>query len=582
MVLESWRIIVYNTKVYVFIYKCSIARNRKMRGMYYMSASDKKKLRKEQAANALTERQRQEQAEAKKLKGYTIAFVSVMVAVILAAVIILGNTIVKQSGIIERNTVAAVVDGNKISVVEMSYYYSDAVNQFYSDAYNQYGDYLDYFLQMESLDPSTPVDQQTNPETGKPWSEYFLETALENAKRDYALVKAAAADNFTLPEEDRADIDAMFENIDAYVDAYGASTGFTSANKYLQAIYGSGANVKTYRAYAERAALANAYIVHHHDSLSYTTKDYDTYSADVVDNYNAYSYDTVYVSYTDFLADEAEDDTDEIKAQKEADAREAAKAAAEQLKTCTTVEELKEMVETIEVNEDSDLSVESCENNLHTSINKHLAAWLNDAARTEGELAVIENISTTTDKDGTESSVINGYYVTIFRSKRDNTQPMSNVRHLLVQFEESDEEVTEEQKKAAKEKADGYLKTWKEGAADEASFIELVEAHSDDSSAADGGLFEDINPDSQYVPNFLNWSIDPNRKVGDTDVIETEYGYHVMYFVGYSEMSYRNYMIDSEMRDADHDKWYEEVLQTVTAELKNTSRMKLGLTLSGY
>ena len=160
-----------------------------------MSASDKKKLRKEQAANALTERQRQEQAEAKKLKGYTIAFVSVMVAVILAAVIILGNTIVKQSGIIERNTVAAVVDGNKISVVEMSYYYSDAVNQFYSDAYNQYGDYLDYFLQMESLDPSTPVDQQTNPETGKPWSEYFLETALENAKRDYALVKAAAADS---------------------------------------------------------------------------------------------------------------------------------------------------------------------------------------------------------------------------------------------------------------------------------------------------------------------------------------------------------------------------------------------------
>ena len=36
-----------------------------------MSASDKKKLRKERAAEILSEKQRQEQAEAKKLKIYT-------------------------------------------------------------------------------------------------------------------------------------------------------------------------------------------------------------------------------------------------------------------------------------------------------------------------------------------------------------------------------------------------------------------------------------------------------------------------------------------------------------------------------
>lgn len=542
-----------------------------------MSASDKKKLRKEQTAAALTEKQRQQQAEAKKMKLYTIGFVALMAGIILAAIIILGSTIFKQSGIVERNTVAAVVDGNKLSVAEMNYYYCDAINQFYSDAHTQYGDYMEYFLQVEGLNPSTPVDQQTNPETGEPWSEYFLETALQNAKHDYALAKAASADNFTLPEEDLSDIDNMFTNFETYAEVY----GFSNANKYLQAVYGSGSNVKTYRAYAERAALANAYLVHHHDTLSYTIEDYDTYSADVVDNYNSYSYDTVYVSYTDFLADEEEEDTDEITAQKEADAREAAKAAAEQLKTCTTVEELEEMLKTIEVNEDSELSVESYDYKLHTSVNKHLAAWLNGDERTEGELAVIENVSTTTDEDGTENTEINGYYVTIFRGKRDNTQPMSNVRHLLVQFEESDEEVTEEQKKAAKEEADGYLKTWKEGEATEASFIELVKAHSDDSSASEGGLFEDINPDSEYVTNFLNWSIDPSRKEGDADVIETEYGYHVMYFVGYTEMSYRNYMIDSEMRDADHDEWYEGILETVTAELKDTSRMRLDLTLSG-
>ena len=39
-----------------------------MRGNDYMSASSKKKLRKEQKIQAMTERQRKEQAEAKKTK----------------------------------------------------------------------------------------------------------------------------------------------------------------------------------------------------------------------------------------------------------------------------------------------------------------------------------------------------------------------------------------------------------------------------------------------------------------------------------------------------------------------------------
>ena len=551
-----------------------------------MSASDKKKLRKEQAVAALTERQRKEQAEAKKLKIYTISFVAVMVIVICAVIGILGFRAYTNSGIAEKSTVAAVVDGVELNTVEMNYYYNDAINQFYSEMYNQSGDYVDYYMQMMGLNPSTPMTEQTNPETGKPWSDYFLETALNNAKSDYALAKAAAADGFVLPEAERNNLETMIANLDAYAEIYGYSNG----DKYLQAIYGNGSNVESYSAYTERNALATAYLTHRHDSLSYSENDYRTYEADAVNNYNSYTYDTVYVSYTDFLAEESEEDTDADTAQKNADAREAARVAAEKLGTCTTLEELKEMVETIEVSEDGDLTVESYENKIHTSINKYVAEWLASADRKEGELGVVENTSTTTDEDGKETTEINGYYVTIFHSKRDNNEPMSNVRHLLVKFEggttdESTQETvySDEEKAAAKEKADGFLKTWKEGAATEESFIELVKENSDDSSAADGGLFENINPNSNYVPNFLNWSIDADRKVGDAEVIETEYGYHVMYYVGKTEMSYRDYMIDTEMRDADHEKWYEEFLEAVKAELKDTSRMRLAIVLSnGY
>ena len=55
-----------------------------------MSASTKKKLRREQNAAQLTEKQLQEQKEAKKLKKQTLIF-TVAIALILVASIVLGN-----------------------------------------------------------------------------------------------------------------------------------------------------------------------------------------------------------------------------------------------------------------------------------------------------------------------------------------------------------------------------------------------------------------------------------------------------------------------------------------------------------
>ena len=34
------------------------------------------------------------------------------------------------------------------------------------------------------------------------------------------------------------------------------------------------------------------------------------------------------------------------------------------------------------------------------------------------------------------------------------------------------------------------------------------------------------------VTAFNDWCFDPNRKPGDSGIIETNYGYHVMYYVG--------------------------------------------------
>ena len=551
-----------------------------------MSASDKKKLRKEQTAELLTARQRQQQAEDKKLKTYTICFVSAMILVLVIALTVFGIRAVNQSGVIQKNTVAAVIGEDKLNSVELGYYYADAVNEVYSTWYSQYSTYTDAYLQAAmGLDPTLPLDEQyENEEEGITWADYFLEEALASAKRDYALYELAMAEGYTLPEEEQTNLDTALNNIATYASLY----GYNNADKYLQASYGYGATEESYRTYAQRSAIADSFYTAHEDTLVYEDAAIREYEKDSAHKYDSFNYTSAYMSYTEFLTGGTTDEeTEEVTysdEEKQA-AREALKAAAEKLATATSVEELKQFAEEIEMPEGESISVTETKDQLYTGINGTLSDWLIEEDRKDGDIAAIPNNAT--DTEGNETGDTNGYYVVIFHSRTDNAVPMGNVRHLLVQFEGGTEDETtgetvysDEEIAAAKEEAEGYLKTWKEGEATEDSFIELVKEHSDDTSAAEGGLFEDIHPNSSYVENFLNWSIDSTRKAGDAEVIQTEYGFHVMYYVGTDELTYRDYMITTEMRAADQEEWYNGILEPVTAALGDTSKMKLDLIIS--
>ena len=282
------------------------------------------------------------------------------------------------------------------------------------------------------------------------------------------------------------------------------------------------------------------------------------------------------MSYAKFIDEGVTDPTHE---QIEA-ASALAKAEASKLISATNVEELDAAIAALPINaEATNAASTKNENTLYTSTNSVIRQWVSDPARQENEITMIPNEVTNTDADGHETTTINGYYVVLFQGSSTNEEPMGNVRHLLVKFEggttdESGATVySDEEKAAAKAKADGYLDTWKSGEATEESFIELVQQYSYDSFAPDGGLFEDIHPDSSYVENFLNWSIDPNRVTGDTEVIETEYGYHVMYYVGDDELTYRDYLIVSEMRESDLASWYDSVIAAGVVEKGTLSRV---------
>ena len=46
-----------------------------------------------------------------------------------------------------------------------------------------------------------------------------------------------------------------------------------------------------------------------------------------------------------------------------------------------------------------------------------------------------------------------------------------------------------------------------------------------------------VTKDSSFVEEFEKWAVDPERQVGDMDIVQTQYGYHVMGFLGVEEVS---------------------------------------------
>ncbi len=119
-----------------------------------------------------------------------------------------------------------------------------------------------------------------------------------------------------------------------------------------------------------------------------------------------------------------------------------------------------------------------------------------------------------------------------------------NVRHILVEDEATAQSVLDE-----------YLA----GEKTEEAFAELAKTHSTD-NAEDGGLYENVTK-GQMVEAFDAWIFDESRQTGDVDIVETEYGFHIIYFIGEGENSFAD-----DVRTAFENAKYQELLDELTAD----------------
>lgn len=120
-----------------------------------------------------------------------------------------------------------------------------------------------------------------------------------------------------------------------------------------------------------------------------------------------------------------------------------------------------------------------------------------------------------------------------------------DVRHILIMPEDENATTGEdgypvysdEAWAACEAEAQRIYDEWQTGDRSEDSFAQYAMEHSVDGSASVGGLYEDVYQ-GQMVENFENWCFDETRKIGDHGLVKTQYGYHIMFFVGSTDIWY--------------------------------------------
>ena len=491
-------------------------------------------------------------------KGVKRAIAAVVVLALVAGI---GAFAVNNSGMLERGKTAFMVGDVEVTSAEYGFYYSSAFNNYFQYSY-QYDTYYgagmgalytgyDYSISPDEQKYDGEIEGVENPM----FTDFFEDQAIQSIKYVKGSVKYAEENGITLDEEDYAEIDATLAD---YKE--GAKGMNYSLPAYLRTFFHKGMTESLLKKIIEEQTITTKVqtVKTEEYSDSYAdTKIEKTYFDELK------TYGKISLRYFDIAAEketvkadkEGEEDTQKVTDKTMAAAKAEADKFVAALKSGTDFKALAAKYAEAAGDEDfedyksddtmtlmkdaaySDLSYESSD--------EKFLNWAIDTNTKAGEIYVVEN------KDV-------GYtvYMMVNPVHKAPDSYTYDVRHILVKFSETAEE-TEEKEEVNVEvldasayettvdiqvKADEYtdaelyikaqdiLKEYLEGDKTEESFGELAVKYSEDSNAADGGIYEGVT-EGYMVAEFENWALNKDRKAGDVGIVETQYGYHIMYFI---------------------------------------------------
>lgn len=521
-----------------------------------MSASREKKLRQDQSASGVTDVKTRRELEQKKAEQRTNRLYAVIGVVFVLAVVV---CLIWKSNIINRSATAVTIDGEKYTAAEVSYYYNSVYNSFLQN-YSYFTSYLglDTSVSLKSQTLNATAASMLGAEEGSSWYDYMMDTAIQQMTLIQNTLKQAKAEGFQFSEG----VQAQHDDSMAYLADTAAGSGL-SVKKYLQQSYGSTMTKKVYSSELLRTLQYYDYYNAYTDSLTYTQDEIKAaYDADPR-SYDRVNWEYVIVSGEAETTTDAEGNTVQPTEEETAAAKKAAKETADAI---LAAYKSGKSLESAAADYETATYYDAREATYYDSTTGN---WLFDDARVSDEADVLE--------------VSSSYYVAVFHERYLEESDTVDVRHILVMTESGekasgDEGYEEEQAQLAADahaEAEEILAQWKSGEATEDSFIRLAMERSDDSSKYTGGLIADVSVDSSLVESFKEWCLDPARKAGDTDVVDSTYGSHVMYF-SKTDLPVWQSSVAADLRSEALSVWMEEM----TADAAVT-RSNFGMKLVG-
>lgn len=467
--------------------------------------------------------------------------IAIGVVVVLAVVLV--AWLISFLGIPQRLDTVMTVGTQKVSAAEYTYYYRQIYLSTYQQSYyiqSQYGFSLgfDYTKSPEEQE-YTGSDMEANEDGSNPtWADYFRKTTEDNITQIKTLCAQAESLGISLDEDDLKEIDSSIEELRANVEDEENGQG-VSLNVYFRNNYGSGVNEKFFREMAEQEALANKVTEAKQDEFAsaLTDDEINSYYDEHKDEYDVVNIAVFPIAITEsgdtpVTADEAKAKAEEMLAKvKDND------SFVENAEAYATEDEKEKYAEASATVFDA-ISQE----NLTSTSSEDVTKWAFSEDRKDGDKTVI-----TTDSAA--------YVVLLTNARYRDESATVDVRHILFQYEDG---ATDEQKAEVNAKAQEVYEAWKNGDATEAAFSELAKTDSADSSASNGGLIENISK-GQTVEAFENWCFDESRKPGDSGVIQTEYGAHIMYFVEKNDEPLWKSTVKSTLSSNEFNEYYEEL-----------------------
>ena len=540
-----------------------------------MSASREKQNR--QAASGQADPKTAREAQQRREEKRTNLLYGVIAAAVLVAVI---ASFVWRSDFIPKTTTAATIDGEKYTAAEVEYYYQTAYRNFVSNS--QYSYFLSYLglntnatLKSQSINStaaamlgielpdadaeSAEADSEADPlaPTGMTWHDYFLDEALDNMRVIQAALKAAEAEGFQYPAGVQAQYD---DNMDA-LKAVAAASGI-SVSQYLKGNFGAGVTEKVYGEQLMRVLRYSAYADAYQDSLTYSDSELEeTYNADR-NTYDHVSYEVVSFSGAAESTTDDEGNTVEPTEEEAAAALEAAQDLAQ-----TVLDGFQDGGDLEELANENDGTYSKNENGTY-SAGSVMSEWLYDSTRKSGDASTLA--------DGTVQ------YVVVFHDRFRDENPTIDIRHILVPLgsgsiaegEEGYEDEQAQLKADAHAKAEELLAQWQSGEATEDSFAALALKESTDGSKYDGGLYTEVYQ-GRMVTEFNDWCFDAARQSGDTGVVDTQYGSHVMYFSGVNAARWQT-QVAANLRTEAYTAWEEDLVKDVTVQRSESGLKHIG------